>query len=170
LRWRLHASLQACAAIVAAEVASEQHPPPTVLVGSSWGARVVLYLVSTGGWNGPTVLVAPALAVSTTGIAAAQAAALRAAGGAVVGAAVGALVERMLPWLLWVDPLGGWSPTGQIPANVANTMHVVHGSDDQTIPVECTSTFCKSVRACGSIACLLASWYTSCMFMAEPHG
>ena len=53
-------SRDACIALQQAALAAT-HPPPSVLVGSSWGGMVAAILLAEGHWQGPTVLLCPAL-------------------------------------------------------------------------------------------------------------
>mmetsp|Transcript_30842 Transcript_30842/g.69257 ORF Transcript_30842/g.69257 Transcript_30842/m.69257 type:complete len:265 (+) Transcript_30842:159-953(+) len=61
MRWRVQCSLEACTDVVAAAV---REAAPDVLVGSSWGGRVVLRVIERREWAGPTVLLCPAVAAS----------------------------------------------------------------------------------------------------------
>jgi hypothetical protein len=51
-------SFVACVEIQRAALLQEQ---PDIVVGSSWGGAVVVELMCQGAWNGPTVLLAPAV-------------------------------------------------------------------------------------------------------------
>lgn len=54
----LSRSFAACVEIQKAAIARWE---PDVVVGSSWGGAVAAHLVATGAWEGPTVLLAPAV-------------------------------------------------------------------------------------------------------------
>lgn len=62
-RWRMQVALAACVDIAVKAIARGK---PTVIVASSWGGAVALRCVELGLWQGPTVLLAPA--VETTGV------------------------------------------------------------------------------------------------------
>lgn len=62
-RWRMKVALAACVDVAVEAIATAT---PTVLVGSSWGGAVALRCLELGHWQGPTVLLAPA--VATTGV------------------------------------------------------------------------------------------------------
>jgi len=51
-------SFAACVEIQRAALLQEQ---PDIVVGSSWGGAVVVELIRRGDWNGPTILLAPAV-------------------------------------------------------------------------------------------------------------
>lgn len=60
VRWRVRASLRACAAIQSAAIG---HHKPDVVVASSFGGAVALACMRQDLWAGPTVLLAPAVAI-----------------------------------------------------------------------------------------------------------
>jgi hypothetical protein len=60
LRWRLRASVDSCVQLQREAIASFR---PDVVVASSWGSLVALRCIELGYWDGPAVLLAPAVAV-----------------------------------------------------------------------------------------------------------
>ena len=60
MRWRLRASVDSCVQLQRETIAQFK---PDVIVASSWGSLVALRCIELGYWNGPAVLLAPAVAV-----------------------------------------------------------------------------------------------------------
>ena len=62
VRWCIRASLAACVDTQAKAISDAR---PDIVVASSWGGAVALRCLETGIWDGPTVLLAPAVAVTS---------------------------------------------------------------------------------------------------------
>lgn len=60
LRWRLRASVDSCVQLQREAIETFR---PDVVVASSWGGLVALRCIELGYWDGPSVLLAPAVAV-----------------------------------------------------------------------------------------------------------
>mmetsp|Transcript_16620 Transcript_16620/g.30102 ORF Transcript_16620/g.30102 Transcript_16620/m.30102 type:complete len:229 (-) Transcript_16620:8-694(-) len=124
LRWpsmreALADSFESCVAVQREALAHPDGARPTVLVGSSWGGAVAAALVAEGTWRGPTVLMCPALAER----------------------------ERKLGEIEGRQELSTAHITASLaalPDALKRQCIVVHGTADETIPLEDSRALCEA--------------------------
>lgn len=115
-RWCFQASLERCADVVAQDLLKHR---PDIVIGSSWGGRVVLRVMERGLWSGNTLLLCPAVAASDC------------------------LGRVALP--LYRPSLDAQS-ADQGSLWLSKKVCVVQGTDDETVPYQAVSALCHRWR------------------------